>query len=130
MYIYAHRQHDLTWWALCTGEVFYSEDLAYVGHHDLRIKSLYKSNTYLTPMKSVSHLSCRQTYIYIQGATRVNLVISIMLQGHSFPVSSHLSMWIRISGQSSIHSFNSHRVVKICTESVQLCNDLFNMFTR
>ena len=40
---------------------------------------------------------------YYQGVTRVNLVISITLQGNSFPVRSH--MWIGINGHSFTHQW-------------------------
>ena len=71
----------------------------YVEQHDLRIKALNIGNTYAS-MRSTSYLSCRQTYAYIQGVTRVNPDISTMLQGNSFPVHSHMHVWIGIDNQS------------------------------
>ena len=41
------------------------------------------------------------TYAYLQGVTRVNLVISIMLLGNSFPVHSH---YVNRDKLSFIHS--------------------------
>ena len=60
----------------CNGSIQRSEpglnvQQATVGQHDLRIKALNKG---------------RQTYMYIQRVTQVNLIISIMLQGSSFHV--------------------------------------------
>ena len=66
-------------------------------------QALNNGNTYLSSMWSVSCLNCRQTYAYIQRATRVNLVLSITLQSSSFPLSSQLSVWI---GDQSISILN------------------------
>ena len=50
-----------------------SQDLSSVGQHNLRIKTLNKSNTYLSSMRSVSYLHCRETCAYIQESTSVLL---------------------------------------------------------
>ena len=55
---------------------------------------------------------CGETYAYIQWVTRVNLVISIMLQGSSFPKCSHI-MWIR---DKFIHSYNNVKSLKVWRE--------------
>ena len=44
--------------------------------------------------------------LYIQGVNRVNRVVSITLQGGSFPVRSHMYVWIEIK----THSFILYRV--------------------
>ena len=60
------------------------QELVTVGQHELWIKSLNKCNTYLSSMRSVSYLSCRQAiYTYIEGVE--NLVLSITLIVLMFP---------------------------------------------
>ena len=59
-------------------------------------KEFNKGNTYLSSIRSVNYLSCHQTYAYIQGVTWLNLDIIIMLQGSTFPVHSHMSVWIKL----------------------------------
>ena len=49
---YMDRQHALTCWALWTGEVNESQDLASVEQYDLRIKALNKDETYLSSVIS------------------------------------------------------------------------------
>ena len=58
--------------------------------YELRIKTLKKSNTYLSLVRSVSNIKLSLNVNILSNSNRVNLVISITLQGISFPVYASL----------------------------------------
>ena len=66
----------------------------------------------------LEHWNRREAF-RVQSAVLVNPVIINKFQSSSFPVSSHMSVWIRINGHSFIHSalinyFTLHSIQKHC----------------
>ena len=100
-----NRNHVLTPLALWTWEVCQSRISECVGKHDL------KCNTYLSSMKSVSCLSCRQTYAYIQVVTRV--IKHYVSELHTYVFT--LICVNRFCNSSVIHSYYTKN---ICTSSL------------
>ena len=49
--------------------------------------------------------SVKLSYVYIQSVTRINLVTNITLQ-YSFPVRSHISVWIGRNDNSFFHTLS------------------------
>ena len=89
------RSHNMHWpsehYGLERFLIHRSHDLAFVGQHDLQIKTLRKKTiSFFYQWDPSVYLRCCQTYAYIQGIARVNFVISITLEGSSFPVRIHI----------------------------------------
>ena len=61
------NRHALTHWELWSGKFNIQEfqDLAHVGQHDLRIKALNKSNTYLT-VGNYQHKDISLTHTFLK----------------------------------------------------------------
>ena len=59
-------------------------------------------------INQLSYLSCLKHMSTFRGLPPLNLIINITLQGSSFPLCSHMFVWIRKNGHSSIYILYKH----------------------
>ena len=123
---YVDRQHTPARWWLWTGEVSYS----WVSWRHLWGSTIFGSRRF-TKVIPICHQwdpSSRlsSAYTHIQRVTRVNIAISITLQGSSFPVRSHKVVLIVTNSYSfiEIKQFNRKnwlKLLKIKSMNTRMC---------